>query len=280
MSSAGPRRFILVVPANFDPTTETLPLFFMWHHIGGDAHSMVTNGMAQESADSMRVLIAIPEKRGDVVLPLINVDLAWPYMDFSAPARVEQEAVLFDDILACLAQQYPINESCISTVGVSAGALWNSQLIQRRSDRLASALIISGGVGPTGGFGGFADLRTWSGSPRPIPVMYGWGGSTDHCGGIEFAQASENLGSRLAANGNFVIECVHNCGHAAPPVDPMVGIPILYRFALEHPYWLPVGRSPWEEDGFPAGSPTWCSIGVGSATPRTGECPNEQTCPF
>src|SRR5688572_25550206 len=56
MSSNGPRRFILVVPAGYDPTTETLPLFFMWHHIGGDASSMVSNGMAQESADSMRVL--------------------------------------------------------------------------------------------------------------------------------------------------------------------------------------------------------------------------------
>ncbi len=280
MSSGAARRFTLVVPAGFDPETERLPIFFMWHHIGGDASSMVSNGMAQEAADDMRVLVAIPEKKGDVTLPIANVDLAWPYMDFSTPARVEQEAVLFDDILACLAAQYPVNEQCVSTVGVSAGALWTSQLIQRRSERLASALIISGGIGPTGGFGGFADLRGWGGNPRAIPVLYGWGGSSDTCGGINFARASDNLGGKLATGGNFVIECVHNCGHAAPPVDPAVGLPILYRFALEHPYWLPAGRSPWGETGLPEGSPDWCSIGVENATPRTGECPSQQTCPF
>jgi pimeloyl-ACP methyl ester carboxylesterase len=228
----------------------------------------------------MRVLIAIPEKKGDITLPIANVDLAWPYMDFTQNTRVEQEAVFFDDILACIAAQYSINEQCISTVGVSAGALWASQLIQRRADRLASAIIISGGIGPTGGFGGFADLRGWSGSPRALPILYGYGGPTDRCGGIEFSRASQNLGDRLDTNANFVIECVHNCGHAAPPVDPAVGIPVLYRFALEHPYWLPAGRSPWQETSLPAGTPDWCSIGVGSATPRTGACPNEQTCPF
>jgi hypothetical protein len=46
----------------------------------------------------------------------------------------------------------------------------------------------------------------------------------------------------------------------------------MVRFAMEHPYWLPPGDSPWLEAGFPAGMPPFCAIGVGMATPRTGEC--------
>ncbi len=280
VSSGVPRKFVLVVPSALDTQTETLPLLFMWHYIGGSASSMVNNGDAQPAADELRMLIAVPEKKGDVLLPIANVDLAWPYMDFVTNARVEQEAVLFDDILACVAQQFPVQEQCVSSVGVSAGALWTAQLMQRRSSRLSSAIVISGGVGPTGGFGGFADVRGWTGSERPIPTIYGWGGSTDSCGGVSFEAGSHALGSKLEAQGSFVVECVHNCGHAAPPVDPMVGLRVLYKFVLDHPYWLPAGASPWTSTGLPTGTPEWCGIGVGGATPRTGSCTGVQSCPL
>ena len=82
------------------------------------------------------------------------------------------------------------------------------------------------------------------------------------------------------AGAGALLICANSMHRVYDRVQGAVGIPILYRFALEHPYWLPAGRSPWDETGFPEGSPSWCSIGVGSATPRTGECPNEQTCPF
>lgn len=280
VSSGAERRFHLVLPADLDPATERFPLLFMWHYIGGDASSMVNNGEAQPAADEMRMIIAVPEKKGDVKLPVLNVDLAWPYMDFLSDARVEQEAVLFDDILACVAQQFPVQEQCVSSVGVSAGALWTAQLMQRRASRLSSAIVISGGVGPTGGFGGFADIRGWTGSGRAVPTVYGWGGSTDTCGGVNFEAGSKALGGKLAAQGSFVVECVHNCGHAAPPVDPMVGLRVLYKFVLDHPYWLPAGASPWKSTGLPTGTPEWCEIGVNHATPRSGSCTGVQSCPI
>ena len=104
-----------------------------------------------------------------------------------------------------------------------------------------------------------------------MPVMVLWGGPMDLCG-LNFDSASSNLENGLAANGNMVLECVHNCGHAAPPVDAAAGIQVVWRVALDHPYWLADGESPWQVSGPPAGTPEWCSLGIGSATPRTGMC--------
>jgi hypothetical protein len=68
-----------------------------------------------------------------------------------------------------------------------------------------------------------------------------------------------------------------------PPVDDQVaGLAALYRFALDHPYWLAFGKSPYQVNGLPAGVPSWCGIGAGSATARTGACPQtslDSQCP-
>jgi hypothetical protein len=48
----------------------------------------------------------------------------------------------------------------------------------------------------------------------------------------------------------------------------------MWEFALNHPFWLPTGTSPFTEKGLPATMPAWCAIGAGNATPRTGGgCP-------
>jgi hypothetical protein len=46
----------------------------------------------------------------------------------------------------------------------------------------------------------------------------------------------------------------------------------VWQFALDHPYWLADGVSPYTIAGLPAGTPEWCAIGAGSATFRDGEC--------
>lgn len=273
------RRFQLVVPRELRED-ERLPVFVVWHHWGGEADSIVSNGQVQESADSLRFLGLVPEKRGDLAFDVFGneIDPAWPYLNTASDARVEEEARFFDDMLACAAASYPIDESCISTAGVSAGALWVAQLMQVRSERLSSALVISGGIGPATSLG-FIDARGWTGATRAIPVMMGWGGPSDQCA-LSFERASTQLEDHLAAGGNFVVECVHNCGHRVPPVDPAAGLQVLYRFALDHPYWLPPGESPYWSNGMPAGTPEWCGLGIGSATMRSGSCEDSSmTCP-
>jgi predicted esterase len=239
------RELLVVVPAGYDPATERLPVVFMWHYLGGSANSMLTHGQAQESADALRFIAVIPEKLGDlaITIPFAGAfDPAWPYLESASETRVEQELTFFDDMLACIASTYAIDESCVSTVGVSAGALWTAQLLQRRSERLASAILMSGGIGPaTSGLGAGLGLevRGWTGATHAMPVLVGWGGPSDQCG-LAFERASTNLESHLGDH--FVEECVHNCGHAVPPVDATVGLRVLWGFALDHPYWL------WECD--------------------------------
>ena len=53
----------------------------------------------------------------------------------------------------------------------------------------------------------------------------------------------------------------------------------LWDFFLDHPYWLAPGESPYNETGLPDAYPDWCAIGIGNATPRTGECPAGFACP-
>ena len=79
----------------------------------------------------------------------------------------------------------------------------------------------------------------------------------------------------------MMVECEHNCGHVAPPFEsgdpdltPFAG---MWQFLLEHPYWLEDGQTPWAR-GTPSTLPEWCSVGVGSSTPRVGECPGGGGC--
>lgn len=262
-SGGADREFILVVPSGLDPS-ERPPLVFLWHWLGGDADDFLVRGEVQAGADAHRFLAVIPEAKGD--LPL-----RWPYLTFDSDARVEEEARFFDDVLACVAEQFAINEQCVASAGVSAGALWTAQLVQRRSQHLSSFLSLSGGVG-TGGT--FDPIRRWTGAAHAVPGLVLWGGPTDWCL-ISFDQASRELEEGLVAGGHFLVECVHDCAHAQPPIEPPPGasaLDPLWRFVLEHPYWLPDGASPWLSSGLPAGTPEWCAIGAGSATIRSGEC--------
>src|SRR5262245_33427477 len=102
-------------------------------------------------------------------------------------------------------------------MGVSAGALFTDQLGSGRANRLSSILSFSGGVGGV--------IRPWRKSAHDLPAIVLWGGPSDNCVGLPFADESQSLEAALTQEGSFLIECVHNCGHAAPPVDaPAPGV--------------------------------------------------------
>jgi hypothetical protein len=102
-----------------------------------------------------------------------------------------------------------------------------------------------------------------------------WGGPDDFCVAVDFEAASQNLEQGLSADGHFILECVHNCAHGAPPFDApmsMTEFEPLWRFVVDHPYWLEDGQSPWSDAGLPSGMPQWCAVGAGQAMIREGEC--------
>ncbi len=259
-SSGDQRAFLLALPANLQPD-ERLPLVFMWHWLGGSADGFYDKGEVQAAVDTQRFLAVLPVKKGDV-------PFTWPFEASQSQQRMDEEFRFFDDMLACVSAQFRVNENCVSSVGVSAGALFTDQLAAARGKWLASAESLSGGVG------GF--VRPWGHPSHKLPMLVLWGGPTDACYNvINFQTESRALEDALASDGDFFVECIHNCGHGEPPFDAPMGLSRyagLWDFVFDHPYWLKAGESPYRAGGLPAALPSWCGIGKGSAVPRTGAC--------
>lgn len=266
-SGGAQRSFIVVRPTSIAPG-ETLPVVFLWHWLGGSADGMASTLDVQSAADARRFIGVLPVAKSDALF-------RWPFEASQTQGRVDEEARYFDDMLACVSAVLPVNKECVSSVGVSAGALWTSQLATLRSQRLASMVSLSGG---TGGI-----VRGWSTTPHRLPSLVLWGGPSDmypaNIPVMNFETASHDLEGALSTDGHFLLECTHNCGHAVPPFDAPASGALLFdtvwRFVLDHPYWLPAGKSPYAGKPLPAAYPAWCGQGKGSATPR----PNGAACP-
>lgn len=258
-SGGNARRFIYVQPSDAAPD-EVFPIIFLWHWLGGDPQDFFDKADLQNAADQLRFVAIVPDNKGDLLFK-------WPFTPVDPQWRMDEEFLFFDDLLACAAQTVPIDVNCVSSAGVSAGALFTDQLASARGDHLASFISLSGG---TSGL-----VRPWGGSPHIMPAMVLWGGPGDFCIAIDFQNTSHDLEMNLVADGHPVLECVHNCGHSEPPFEPPYpdATPFLgmWRFWLDHPYWLADGESPWSA-GVPDTTPQWCAMGVGNATPREGEC--------
>ena len=279
-SSGHTRQFLLVVPATAQPG-EQLPVLFMWHWIGGSADGFFEKGDIQTAADQQHFIAVLPDAEGATIFGT-SFNTKWPFDITQSQTRMDEEFRFFDDMLACVEQQYAVNASCVSSIGVSAGALFNAQLAQARSNTLSSFISLSGGTNAT-------IIKPWSGTQHKLPAVVLWGGdgppamdgNKDILGcfgvGMDFSVASNDLEEGLEAGGHFFIECRHNCGHVEPPLDPPPGeskYAGIWQFALDHPFWLAAGQSPYLMKGLPASLPAWCAIGAGSSTPRSGGgCP-------
>ena len=260
-SKGNARKFILVLPADLKPE-ERPPVLFLWHWLGGSAEDFIEQGEIQAAVDQQRFVAVVPRSKGDG-------QFQWPFDTTQSDARMEEEYTFFDDMLSCVGKQYNGNLSCVGSAGVSAGALFTDQLAAHRADRISSFLSLSGGTGGV--------IRPWGKPERKLPGLVLWGGPTDNCFGLlSFDTLSKTLEGDLTAEGNFFIECIHNCGHSAPPLDPPADGSSVYSslwgFFLDHPFWLKDGESPYKDSGLPANMPEWCAIGQGSATPRQGPC--------
>ena len=262
-STGNAREFLLILPDDLEPE-ENLPVVFLWHWLGGDADAFLEQGDVQTAVNEFRFAAVIPEEKGDLLF-------RWPFTILDPEPRVQEEYQFFDDMLACVAEQYTIEENCISSAGVSAGGLFTSQLASGRGEYLASFLSLSGG---TGG----AAVKPWGGSSHKMPAMVLWGGAMDFCVAVDFNATSLDLEMNLDDEGHFILECIHDCMHSAPPFDMGAGetaFAPMWQFVTAHPYWLEDGQSPYVS-GIPEGIPQWCGVGLGGATPREGECGPDQ----
>jgi predicted esterase len=266
-SSGNDRQFMLALPSNL-PAGANLPVIFLWHWLGGSAQDFYDKGEIQTAVDTQHFIAVLPEKKGDVAF-------TWPATSLDTQAREDEELQFFDDMLACVSQQFSVDRNCVGSAGVSAGALWTDQLAGYRSQYLSSFISLSGGTG------GIA-VKPWHTPTHHLPGIVLWGGDTDACLNVlYFRDLSHDLEDHLTQEGDFFVECIHNCGHAEPPMDAPPGesaYAALWQFVLDHPFWTSAGQSPYLQNGLPSDMPAWCGIGKDSATPRTGECVNPSAC--
>jgi predicted esterase len=267
MNTLGGRKVILAIPAGVTPA-EKMPVIFLWHWLGGDAMSFYDKAQVRQAVDQQRFIAAIPEESGMFLF-------RWPATSLDPPGTENVDLKVFDDVLACVSQQFNFNKECVASAGVSAGGIWTPQVAIHRSNRLSSIITLSGGTGA-----GFVKPFVPMGHKMPAIVL--WGGPTDNCAGLaSFDAASKDLENNLQANGHFFIECLHSCGHSQPPFTAPAGksqYAGLWQFVFDHPFWLTPGDSPYKATGLPDTLPKWCGIGKGSAGPFTEMCTSPSQC--
>jgi hypothetical protein len=185
------RKFLLIVPAAIQQD-EKLPLVFLWHWLKGEAQDFVDKAEVQKAVDAQRFIAVVPEQKGDLLF-------VWPVELFQSQSRIDEELALFDDLLSCVGAQLDVNRSCVSSAGVSAGALWTDQLAHLRSQYLSSFISLSGGVG------GFA-IKPWGNPQRAIPGMCcGW--SHRWRGAVQLRDAVKSW-RNLTQGSHFLLECI------------------------------------------------------------------------
>ena len=228
VSSGTDRRFRLALPD--DPSGA--PLLFAWHWLGGNSQQIMEWLALDDLAEDEGVIVVAPDSDG--------YPSEWRW---DQPASGNVDALLFEDLLACLHQQFEVDLGRVHATGMSAGGLWTTWLIINESQWLASAAPLSGGV-----------YEAWYATPEePIPVMVVWGGPADTYGNFSFDVASRDFSEELQDDGHFVVECDHGGGHTVP----QGAASFTWRFFEEHPKGLEA--EPWA-DGLPSELPSYCVL--------------------
>jgi predicted esterase len=229
--SAGVERQVdLYLPA----VPEGAALTFAWHGAGDSASNLARLIGAQGIADANDTIVAVPWAAE------AGISFSWAIL--SADDK-EPDTVVFDDLLACLDEQYDIANEYVYTTGFSAGGLWSTWLVLTRSEYLAAATIFSGGV---------SDLTAPYQTPvnTRIPLVLTHGGPSDQVF-VNFADAQEAFADALAADGHTVFICNHGRGHTIPAEGRSLFLPFMYanRFGEVNERFT---------GGVPENWPEWC----------------------
>ncbi|HEV8324306.1 MAG TPA: PHB depolymerase family esterase [Myxococcota bacterium] len=228
------RSLILAVPSYHDVAQEW-PVVFVWHWLGGDAASMLAASGMEPRAESEGILVVAPESRR---LPLTE----WEF--FNADPSTNPDITFFDEMLACLEEQYNVDEDRVYSTGMSAGGLWTSYLGVERADVHAALAPASGGL-----------FVSWVPPASKPPELVIWGGVSDMCCTVDFNQMALDMIADLRSNDQFVVGCNHDMGHTWP--YPVTG-EYVWQFFADHVRG--VTPDPYEGAALPAVFPSYCTI--------------------
>lgn len=157
----------------------------------------------------------------------------------------QDDFVLADEIVGCLAAAGRIDPAHVHSVGMSAGGLQTTAMSFLRSDYVASVATFSGGMPP-----GFAPV--FQRPDNKFAALIFEGGASDNVFGVDFSAASETYRTTLTAAGHFAAICDHGKGHKIP----LDAAPSVAAFFTANGFgaW----PSPYAS-GLPATFPAYCS---------------------
>lgn len=255
-TSAGDRRdFVVLIPPNYTPSKK-YPVVWGYHWLNASAGSVIRDAELESAVAQYEFIAVVPENLMNGSQKAYSFD--WPFVEtMSAPKELQ----FFDDVLACLNQQFSIDPARIHVFGASAGGLWTTYLSTTdKVDRVASILSISGGLGEVSL--GITWQITWAPKPNKFPALVVWGGATDWLA-VNFDQASRRFRDALRADQHTVVTCMHNEGHKIPPfpapTDGGTRFAAFWDFFHDHPYGLPPDTTPYET-GLPSTFPSYCQL--------------------
>ncbi len=227
------RSFELVVPTQYDDG-RPWPVIFVFHGLGG------TIGDLLDGASNLR---PFADERGALLVVPQGADFGGsPGWDAANPPPRNRDIQLFDDLLTCLGDQYVVDPERVYATGMSNGGLMTGALIAHRSEVIAAAAPMSGGV-----------ITDWSTEAAKLPTLITWGGEDDEAYDQDFHALSLDLIAESDARGGFYAACNHGLGHELREEF----WPWTLEFLLAHPR----GRegSPFA-GGLPDLFPDYCSV--------------------
>jgi predicted esterase len=227
------------VKLELDPAaTSNGALVLYWHATGSStAEASYSLGSTRAKITSAGGIIASPYSD-----PAAG-QFEW-YLVNGSPKQ--DDFVLADEIVACLAAANRIDPARIHSMGMSAGALQTSALSLLRASYIASVATFSGGL--------TAGAVPASQNPEnKFAALLFVGGPSDNVFGLDFVAATKRYKDLLLTQGHFAALCDHGMGHRIP-LDAAPSV-VMFFDANVFGAW----PSPYA-DGLPASFPAYCAL--------------------
>lgn len=228
------RGFEVVLPAQYDAGT-AWPVVFAFHGYGG---------LPSEMLDGASQLRPYADERGVILVAPEGLETGgYTVWDVFGGEATNKDLAYFDDLLTCVSESFSVDPERVHATGMSFGGLMTGALLAHRSQVLASAAPLSGGILTT-----FA--AQGSGGP---PTLVVWGGDEDFAVEQDFNVLAESMIDTLLGNEQFVVTCNHGLGHELSSDF----WPWVMDFLGDHPRG--VDPEPYEA-GLPPSFPGYCVI--------------------
>lgn len=130
------REYIQYLPVGFNQNTESLPVVFVLHGLGG-SNSTMTNIGFKQIGDSARVISIYPQG-------IINAfgQSSWDNGTLLAP--IADDVTFFNNMIDHLIQNYNIDQTRIYCTGISMGGIMSYHLACELNERFAAIGAMSG----------------------------------------------------------------------------------------------------------------------------------------